>query len=199
MEMDDEWKRQQLERNKISSYTQRGSNTTSLLVESNTGCTASSQVSFDVQVFQYPIANISAMAEACKTDLLELKSNVSSQDSVALRFWTLGNGTNVKDSIIKATFSDAGKYNVKLTVATVNNCYDSVFKQVTVHPLPTVAVQQNSIVCKGDSVTLRANGASKYIWKDQNENIICTDCSEIKVKPANSIAYKVIGYNQFWL
>jgi len=185
------------ERNKVSIFSQKSSNTTALIVESNSGCKAISQASYDVQVYQYPVANISAMAEACKTDLLELKSNVNSIDSVALRLWTLGNGEHIKDSVVKATFSKEGLHNFKLTVATVNNCYDSVYKQVTVHPLPAIAVQQNNTVCKGDSITIRANGASRYIWKDQYENIICTDCQEIKVKPSSSIGYKVIGYNQF--
>jgi gliding motility-associated-like protein len=185
------------ERTKVSRFTQKSSNTTSLIVEGNTGCKASSQVNYDVQVYQYPVANISAMAEACKTDLLELKSNVNSQDSVALRLWTLGNGISAKDSIVKATFVNDGTYNIKLTVATVNNCYDSVYKQLTVHPLPKITVDQNNTVCRGDSITIRANGASRFIWKDQNENIICTDCSEIKIKPVSSMGYKVIGYNQF--
>ena len=72
-----------------------------------------------------------------------------------------------------------------------------MYKQVTVHPLPKIAVQQNNTVCRGDSITIRANGASRFIWKDQNENIICTDCAEIKVKPSSSTGYKVIGYTQF--
>jgi len=185
------------ERTRVSRFTQKGSNTTALIVEGNSGCTASSQANFDVQVYQYPVANISAMAEACKTDLLELKSNINSQDSVALRLWSLGNGQSAQDSVIKATFVNDGTYNIKLTVATVNNCYDSVYKQLTVHPLPKIAVQQNNTVCRGDSITIRANGASRFIWKDQHENIICTDCAEIKVKPGSSTGYKVIGYNQF--
>ena len=73
------------ERTRVSRFTQKGSNTTSLIVEGKSGCTATSQANFDVQVYQYPKANISAMAEACRTDLLELKSNINSQDSVALR------------------------------------------------------------------------------------------------------------------
>ncbi len=185
------------ERMKVSRFTQKGSHSTSLVVEGNSGCKSVSQVNFDVQVYQYPVANINAMAEACKTDLLELKSNINSQDSVALRLWSLGNGQSAQDSVIKATFVKDGVYNIKLTVATINNCYDSVYKQVTVHPLPNISVQQSNIVCRGDSITIRANGATKFIWKDQSEKIICTDCAEIKVKPGSSTSYKVIGYNQF--
>lgn len=185
------------ERIRVSRFNQKGTHTTTLIVEGNTGCIATSQANFDVQVYQYPVASISAMAEACKTDLLELKSTITSQDSVALRLWTLGNGFSAQDSVIKATFANDGTYNIKLTVATVNNCFDSVYKQVTVHPLPKISVQQNNIVCRGDSITIHANGASRFIWKDQQENIICTDCAEIKVKPGSSTSYKVIGYNQF--
>lgn len=185
------------ERIKVAKFTQRGTHNAALEVESNTGCTANFQASFDVQVYQYPIANINAMAEACKTDLIQLKSNVSSQDSVVMRFWTLGNGANAKDSVVNALYTSEGKYNVKLVVATINQCYDSVFKAVTVHPLPKITIDQNKIVCRGDSMIIRANGASRFVWKDQNENILCTNCTEIKVKPTNSIGYQVIGYNEF--
>jgi gliding motility-associated-like protein len=185
------------EKIKVANFKQRGTHNAALEVESNTGCTANFTANFDVEVFQYPIANINAMAEACKTDLIQLKSNVSSQDSVVLRFWNLGNGVNARDSIVSATYTSEGKYNVKLIVATVNQCYDSVFKAVTVHPLPKITVDQNKIVCRGDSITIRANGASRFIWKDQNENILCNNCTEIKVKPSNSMGYQVIGYNEF--
>lgn len=185
------------ERLKVANFKQKGTHSAILEVESNIGCTASFQASFDVQVYQYPVANINAMAEACKTDLIQLKSNVSSQDSVVMRFWNLGNGLNARDSVVNAAYTSEGKYNVKLVVATVNQCYDSVFKAVTVHPLPKISIDQNQIVCRGDSVTIRATGASRFIWKDQNENILCTNCTEIKVKPNSSIGYQVIGYNEF--
>lgn len=182
---------------KITNFKQRGTHNAALEVESNLGCTANFSASFDVEVFQYPIVNINAIAEACKTDLIQLKSNINSQDSVVLRFWSLGNGLHARDSIVNATYTSEGKYNVKLLVATVNQCYDSVFKAVTVHPLPKISIDPNRIVCRGDSVTIRANGASRFIWKDQYENILCTNCTELTVKPNSSMGYQVIGYNEF--
>lgn len=190
-------KEHSFERLKVANFKQKGTHSATLEVESNIGCTSNFEASFDVQVYQYPVANINAMAEACKTDLIQLKSNVSSQDSVVMRFWNLGNGSNARDSIVNATYTNEGKYNIKLVVATVNQCYDSVFKAVTVHPLPKISIDQNKIVCRGDSVTIRANGASRFIWKDQNENVLCTNCTEIKVKPNSSAGYQVIGYNEF--
>jgi hypothetical protein len=52
-------------------------------------------------------------------------------------------------------------------------------------------------ICKGDSIKLNVTGAERYIWKDQNNNIICENCRTPTVMPEKNTQYYVVGYNEF--
>ncbi len=174
-----------------------GENQTTIRVKTANGCMDSIQARFKVNIYQFPQANINAINEACMNNIMELTSEVNSVDSIKARFWNLGNGTNATDSIVKVYYYNEGKYTIKLTVATINSCYDSAFKQLTIHPKPTISLAPEQILCKGDSVILRANGAKSYIWKDQNNKVICNNCSETIVQPSKNTRYNVIGYSEY--
>jgi gliding motility-associated-like protein len=178
-------------------YTTPGDYQAGLQVQNSIGCNASLDAKFNVLIYQYPQANISAISQACLNSLTEIKSVVNSQDSVIGRYWNLGNGAISTDSVVKVLYSSAGTYTVKLTVATINSCYDSAYKQLSINPVPTLTLAPNKTVCKGDSLELKATGAISYIWKDQNNNIICTNCTTAKVLPKQNMQYNVIGYNQY--
>jgi gliding motility-associated-like protein len=178
-------------------YTTEGNHDMTLQVESNTGCYHSTQALYKVVVYEFPQANINAVADACKSQLFQVSSNINSKDSIAYILWNLGNGTKTKDSVISVKYMTDGKYTVQLTVATVNRCLDSAFKQIAIHPIPVVSINTKPVVCRGDSAILSANGAINYIWTDQDNRIICDGCITTKVKPAYNSTYKVIGYDQF--
>lgn len=178
-------------------FKQTGTHETSLYVTSNWGCTDSISGSYKVSIYSFPQVNINSINEACLNNLMELKSEISSIDSIIYRVWNLGNGSKVNDSTVKILYFDEGKYTVKLTAATINKCYDSAFKQLTIHPVPTIKIASNNRVCNGDSLILKADGAINYVWKDQQDNIICNNCLSVKVRPQRSTEYKVIGYNEY--
>ena len=174
-----------------------GQNKVSLTVQSNTGCIATTNANFQVKVFSVPKVNINAINEACKTQLMQLSSNLNSKDSIFSILWNLGNGINSKDSTVTVQYFSEGKYTVKLLVSTINNCYDSTYKSLIIHPLPTVLVSSDNFVCKGDTLNLIATGAMNYIWMDQQNNIVCNSCETIKISPNSNSSYSVIGYNQY--
>ena len=109
----------------------------------------------------------------------------------------MGNGSIATDSVVSVTYSNAGNYTVKLTVATVNSCYDSASKQLSVHPLPQLTLAPEKNVCQGDSLELKAEGAMGYIWKDQYDNVLCNNCGSLKMLPQKNMSYKVVGFNEF--
>ncbi len=178
-------------------FIQAGEYETELKLKSINGCTNTLDAKFNVSVYSYPKVNINAINQACLNNLLELKSEIHSIDSVAKFFWNLGNGTNATDSIVKVFYYSEGKYTVKLTVATINSCYDSAFKQLTIHPVPKIVLATNKTVCKGDSLELKAEGAVNYIWSDNTGTVICNNCTTVKVLPQKNMFYNVIGYSQF--
>jgi gliding motility-associated-like protein len=178
-------------------FTASGSHTTSLQIQNIYGCTNALQATFSVAIYQYPQANINAISEACLNNLMELKSVVNSVDSVKARFWNLGNGSIATDSVVKVSYYNEGKYTVKLMVSTVNSCFDSAYKEINIHPSPKIDIAADQFLCKGDSMQLKASGAMNYIWKDQNDTVICTNCSTVSVHPQKNTHYHVIGYSQF--
>jgi gliding motility-associated-like protein len=178
-------------------FKQTGTQETNLFITSNWGCTDSISGAYNVSIYSFPQVNINSINEACLNNLMELKSQISSIDSIIYRIWNLGNGSKANDSTVRILYYDEGKYTVKLTAATINKCYDSALKQITIHPVPTIKIASTNNVCNGDSLILKADGATNYVWKDQQENIICNNCLTLKVRPQRSTAYKVIGYNEF--
>jgi len=158
-------------KNHSNVFTTEGLNNISLTVQSNTGCTNTIQALFNVIVYQFPKVNINAIADICKTQFMQISPDINSQDSIA--------------------------YTLKLTVATVNRCFDSVYKQITVHPIPDISIINSPIVCRGDSAILAAIGAENFIWTDKDNKIICDGCTTTKVKPVFNTQYKVVGYSVY--
>ncbi len=178
-------------------YTQAGNYEAGLTVENSIGCSATLSAKFNVQIYQYPQANINAINDACAYKLMEIKSIVNSQDSISKTYWNLGNGTTATDSVISIQYYSAGQYSLQLVVSTVNSCYDSAYKQLSIHSLPTISLPANNYVCKGNALELSATGAMSYIWKDQNDSMICSNCTSVSILPLKSTQYTVIGYNQY--
>jgi gliding motility-associated-like protein len=178
-------------------YTTDGNQNITLFATSKGGCIDSAKANINVFVHQFPKASINGIADACKAALLNFQSTVISRDSVFYRLWDLGNGISSKDTLIQVTYFSAGNYSVKLTVGTVNKCYDSAFKVLSVHPEPIVSLTKPPYICKGDSMNIIANGADNFIWKDANNNVICNNCNAINIKPGANTQYSVIGYNQY--
>ncbi len=178
-------------------FSNPGENKTRLQLQSIHGCEATLDARFHVGIYQYPKADINAVAQACMNNLVELKSAENSIDSVIIRSWNLGNGLLASDSVVKVSYSSSGEYTVKLTVATVNKCYDSAYKVLSIYPTPKLSVTTAQVVCKGDSAMVKVSGGMNYIWKDQDNNIICNNCPSIKTLPQKNTQYHVIGYSEY--
>ncbi len=178
-------------------FTTEGLNDATLTVQSNSGCINTTEAKFQVIVYQFPKADINTVADVCRNQLFQASPVVDSKDSIAYRLWNLGNGLRSKDSVVTVQYMTDGNYTLKLTVATVNHCFDSVLKQIAVHPIPILTINHAPTICKGDSILLQAAGATGYIWTDQYSNIVCNGCNAPKVKPGNNSQYKVIGYSEY--
>lgn len=76
------------------------------------------------------------------------------------------------------------------TVITANSCgSDTDTVVVTVKPVPSVSISATAtVICKGNTVTLSASGATTYIWKPGNQT-----STAITVSPSSTTNYTVIG------
>ena len=178
------------------SFTNEGTYTMNLTVQSTAGCTSALQAQFFVKIYQFPHVDIDAIKDVCLGQVTQIVPIVNSRDTIAKLLWNLGNGTRSTDSVINVRYLVDGQYTVRLTATTVNNCFDSAYKAMTVHPLPVINITPNSTICKGESIRLVASGASRYIWYDQSNNITASGPDTNIVKPVASTTVRVIGYNQ---
>ena len=177
-------------------FTTEGTYTMSLSVVSNIGCVNTLQAQFTVNVFEFPQVDIDAIRDVCKGQLIQMSPILNSKDTIAMLLWNLGNGTRSTDSLIAVRYLIDGKYTVRLTATTVNNCFDSAYKAMTVHPLPVINITPNSTICKGDSIRLVASGAMNYIWFDQLNNITSSGPNTNIVRPSRTTSVRVIGYDE---
>jgi gliding motility-associated-like protein len=126
-----------------------------------------------------------------------LTPSVNSRDSIAYLIWNLGNGQKLKDPLIEVQYYTEGSYSIKLLVSTVNQCFDSVYKQIVIHPTPLVTIKADQNLCKGDSLSLQASGATMYLWKDEFGTLLCNDCASPVVKPVENTTYHVMGVSEY--
>ncbi len=78
-----------------------------------------------------------------------------------------------------------------------NYCYTkSDTAVITVHPLPAVATQGVDSVCIGGSDTLRATGASTYVWQP-DPTLSATNIADPVATPTATDIYYVIGTDTF--
>ncbi|MBN8672125.1 MAG: gliding motility-associated C-terminal domain-containing protein [Chitinophagales bacterium] len=73
-----------------------------------------------------------------------------------------------------------------------NGCSDTDFVNVTVNPLPNVAVTGITTICAGSNTILVASGATSYVWTPAG-SLSCSTCSNPVASPAATTSYVVTG------
>lgn len=87
------------------------------------------------------------------------------------------------------TVSPSGNTVYTITGRDANGCVNTGTVPVTVNQPPVVTISSVSSICRGQSATLNANGASTYSWSTSSTS------SAITVTPSVSTSYTVIGTN----
>jgi hypothetical protein len=83
--------------------------------------------------------------------------------------------------------------NTQNTVGPIVNCPTTETILVTVNPNPTIMVTaQRQIICKGETNTLTATGASTYSWSSGSET-----GSVVTISPNLPTIYTITGTNEF--
>ena len=107
--------------------------------------------------------------------------------------WTFAGGIPATSTLQNpiVLYSTAGAYAVTLT-ATNGSGNNTLIKNnyIIVNSLPTVTITGSSAsICQGNSDTLKANGATSYLWNTS------ATTSSIVVSPSTTTVYSVVGTN----
>ncbi|MCQ2217703.1 MAG: hypothetical protein MJZ33_04355 [Paludibacteraceae bacterium] len=139
------------------------------------------ETSHKIKVKPLPEISVSGDSVICrgKSIVLAAKSNLTSTT------WKWSNGgTSSKYSV-----NPDSSLIVKV-VATTKGCSSEKSINITVHQLPELSVEGKTSLCKDESLSLTASGASSYYWGNLNDGH--TDAHYEVAKP-NTKTYKVTG------
>ncbi|HEX3005988.1 MAG TPA: PKD domain-containing protein, partial [Bacteroidales bacterium] len=172
-------------------YLNPGRYTVSLSVTSVYGCrdTAFQKVT----VHSNPVASFT-IRNVCFGLPVSISNN-SSYNSDLSYLWNMGNGYTPAEETPYYVYPASGTYKVKLKVTAGVECSDSLEREVTIYPLPSVNAGNDTSITKGFGIRLNAAGAEKYIW---NPGTGLSDPSSATpiVNPTSETLYILTGEDQ---
>jgi gliding motility-associated-like protein len=177
-------------------YINAGSYLVRLIVTSKLGCKDTITSTVNVVVYNKPVITIQNNNDACVLAPQQFTAIAQSVDSVRSYVWNMGNGQILQGKSINAVYSTAGIYTVTLIAGTINGCYDTATTSITVHPSPEFLAKKELQVCRGEQVILQSSNSSRVTWSN-DQQVICTGCSEITVSPLTTTKYYVTGSSQY--
>ena len=77
-----------------------------------------------------------------------------------------------------------------MEVTDANNCLSEKDVKVTVNDLPTITASDETI-CLNDQVELKADGGTKYVWKNVTTDLSATNISNPIASPKITTTYTV--------
>ncbi|OFY72263.1 MAG: hypothetical protein A3G23_01725 [Bacteroidetes bacterium RIFCSPLOWO2_12_FULL_37_12] len=130
-------------------------------------------------------ANVSPVCEGVSSQFMAQVSGGISPFSYS---WTGDDGFTSTMETPEYTYpSGAGNYNYTLIVTDANGAETTFSGVAKVNALPQLLVSNDTLICKGESVTLTVSGAQDYFWNTGDST------STIFTIPSNSSVYIVTG------
>jgi len=179
------------------------SNTLKLAVSSNASsgnitvkgvnsCGQSNTSSLTLNTFTPPIANSGNDTAVCRGNTVVISASLSSGSTPLVYNWS-NLGTN-----ISYTVNPVSSQSYFLTVTDTNGCNskDSLF--LTIYQLPVAFAGNDTSICAGDSILIKATGSTGYPILTYNWNNGLGNTDSVNVSPAATTSYVLIvadGHN----
>lgn len=177
------------------SYAMTGTYNVKIKIITELGCTDSLTLPQYIRSVATPVAYIEAEDTLCAGRSIQFNGYTKTPDPSVKWAWNFANGQTANTaSPNRQLFIQPGQYNIQLLVENEIGCKDTVYKDITVHPIPKVDAGVDSAICHGTSIILRSSGAARYIWKAEDATLSCLQCpspTATPVKPVNY--YQVTG------
>lgn len=134
----------------------------------------------------------SPIHELINNDSICLGSSIPIQTSgTAYQYhWYPSSGlsSNIGSNVISTTTTTTDYY---VAYNTINGCSDTTFFIVHVYPFPAPLVSQDTTICRGDTISLFANGGTHFSWNIPGSS----DSDTILVAPSDTTTYNVMVYD----
>lgn len=106
-------------------------------------------------------------------------------------FWYLNNQLRSSNSTMKEVLHIPGNYEIMLyALNDSTQCDDSVSYSFTVDPLPNLQLTPDTVVCRGDTARLEAQGGERYIWTP-NKYLLSDTGMHVYSIPLSDVTYMV--------
>jgi gliding motility-associated-like protein len=180
--------------NPVHTYTKNGLYTARLFVTTKNGCKDSVTMPSSVKIVKSPKISIGGNSGACTPALLSFTGIVSLPDTSSLKWkWDFANGNaSTLQNPPAQTFANAGSYTVHAIAINSSGCTDTAVKTAEAYPLPDLQLIGDTTLCKGTSVSLKANDAQTYSWSPSSY-LSCANCPVPVSRPDSAITYFVTG------
>lgn len=135
-----------------------------------------STASVEVQLYESPQLSITGDSVACSGERVTLTANASQTVDF---LWNTGNRTS---SIV---VDESGTYSCVAT--NEDGCRSYAEANVAILPLPDTRIVGPSLMCKGDTVTLTAEGGNTYVWSTGDTT------ASIQVSPDTTTTFYLVA------
>ena len=180
--------------NPVHTYTKNGNYATQLFVTTKNGCKDSVTMPSSVKIVKSPKISIVGDAGACTPAILSFNGIISVPDTSSFVWkWDFANGNvSTLQNPPSQTFANTGSYSVHAVATNSSGCTDTVVKIVEAYPLPDLQLTADTTLCRGKSVTLKANDSQTYSWSPSSY-LSCSNCATPVASPDSAMKYFVTG------
>lgn len=144
-------------------YTSSGIYTVKLVITGTTGCRDSISRDIYIKVNKTPSAGITGPATVCVNTPVVFDVPIVSDDPIGLFYWVCNNGTNGTAAPFTINFSTPGTYIIRVVIGTIYGCYDTVYKNITINPVPGASIMGAATVCQNSApqkITFTGSGST---------------------------------------
>jgi gliding motility-associated-like protein len=183
-------------RNPGHRYTQPGTYTVRFITRTAIGCVDTALLPLPIKIVRSPQPVIVGDSARCVPATIPFSASLSTPDSSAINWaWNVAGGLPAPGNINQATvtYITPGTYNIGLTATNSSGCVGRATKSIVVNPLPNIDAGPDSVICRGQSISLRASGATLYDWSSANNTLSCFNCLSPLASPLTNSTYFVSG------
>ena len=182
--------------NPIHTFLTPGTYYPSLMITTSLGCTDTVQSAMPVRIVAAPQPLITAtQAAGCAPLSTSFQASLAVPDSSSIQWtWLFPNGTTSSAANTPMqVFTTPGSHTVQLIARNSTGCIDTARFDVTAYGSPTITLPQDTLICRGSSITLQAAGGASYTWSSPTDVLPVTTGSSIVVAPTQQTRYMVTG------
>ncbi len=178
-------------------YKKSGAYIVDLTISTIKGCTATYTDTLDIQIHISPDIAATIPDSACVLSPVSFEANnIENPPGKIQWLWLLGNGDSSIIQNTDYTYTTPGNYLVSLYATNEFGCQDFVQQSLTIMPLPPIDAGIDSVICRGQSITLLPSGADSYAWI-YDASLSCTYCTNTIATPDSAKTYFVTGNSAF--